>query len=328
MKTISRSTNHVRWRMLISVLIACTALFSACGREYGTGSAQNQVYTSIYPVFYLTSRVAEGGLPVKEMIPPSADPHNWEPSPKQIAELESGALFIYNGAGLEPWGDQVSDLLKNSGVPVLDLSSAFTGKLLPAGEHNHQENLETSGNQDNHYQEHHDPHFWLDPVIAKEIAGKIKNALIEADPGNKDLYEQNYAALAGDLEELHEEYSSVISRCGKKEFVVTHQAFGYLAMRYGLDQIAVMGVSPESEPSPGRLAELSHFLKEHGLDYVFTEPFSSARVAETLASETGAGVLELHPIGGLTEAQVSAGEDYLSLMRKNLEQLKVALEYE
>lgn len=309
-------------RALLIILLLCAVIFSGCSNH----SQQNdkKVYTSIYPIYYLTSRIAGEGIEVETMIPPSADPHNWEPSPRQIAELETCELFIYNGAGLEPWADKVRSLVGTNNTAVLELASLFQEQLVDSsGEHSAENSVAESG-----HSHEYDPHFWLDPVMAKEMAIAIREALIQVDPKNKDLYMENCAALEQDLDKLHEEYINTLSRCRKKEFVVTHQAFGYLAKRYGLKQISVMGISTESEPSPFRLAELSKLLKEKGINYVFTEPFTGDKVAQTLAAETGGKVLELNPLGGLTEAQIESGDDYLSIMRENLKQLKVALEYE
>lgn len=314
-------------RLLIYMLLILNAIsLAGCGSPQDQGPASRNVCASIYPVYYLTSRVAEGGIKVEEILPPSADPHNWEPSPKQMATLESSLLFIYNGAGLEPWADKVSTLVEANNGTVVDLSATFSEVLLPGEEHI--DEPPASGAGDHEDASNLDPHFWLDPVMAGEMAASIKDALIKVDPDNKDLYQKNYSRLAGDLEELHNQYSQTLANCRKKEFVVTHQAFGYLARRYGLIQLAAMGVSSESEPSPARLAELSQLLKEHNISYVFSEPFTSPRVAEALASETGAKVLELNPLGGLTEAQIKAGKDYLVIMKENLQQLKVALDHE
>lgn len=298
--------------------LSCAACSSPSTEVTGsTEGNRKQVYTSIYPVYYLTYRIAADGIDVELIMPPSADPHNWEPSPKQMAKLESCTLFIYNGAGLEPWASKVGNLAKSSDIAVLELASALEGKLLAVSkEHQH------------HHNSDYDPHFWQDPVLAKDMAADIRDALIKADPHNTNLYRQNYARLAKDLDDLHNEYETTLARCRKKEIVVTHQAFGYLAKRYNLEQIPIMGVSAESEPTPARLAELSQLLIDLNIGYVFTEPFTGPQIAQVLASETGAEILELNPIGGLTQEEMDSGADYLSLMRDNLEQLKVALEYE
>jgi len=294
--------------LLFLILLTC----SACSSEPDARS--RQVYTSVYPVYYLTDRIGAGVIDVELMMPPSADPHNWEPSPKQIAKLENCTLFIYNGAGLEPWASKIGETAKAGDIAVFEVASALRGELLTGAEDSHDSD--------------HDPHFWLDPVLAKDMASGIRDALVKADPDNENLYNQNFSRLEKDLEDLHNQYESVLARCKKKEFVVTHQAFGYLAKRYGLEQIPIMGISAESEPTPARLAELARMLEDLKINYVFAEPFTGSKVAQALASETGAKVLELNPIGGLTEEEMEAGADYLSLMQENLEQLKVALEYE
>jgi len=306
-----------KWAVIPILLVLITGLIvSGCGGSPngdGYRGGKPKVYTSIYPVYYLTSRIAGDTADVVEIVPPATDPHNWEPTPKQVAQLQSARIFIYNGAGLEAWAEKVASSLKETGVKVLELAAELDAEPL-------------EGNKE-HFQQNTDPHFWLDPVLAKQMALVIKNALVETDPENKAAYEENYLLLAKELEQLHRDYASTLSKCKKREFVVTHQAFGYLAKRYDLTQVPIMGISPECEPSPARLGELAQLLKEKNINYIFTEPLISPRVAKSLAEETGAEVLVLNPIGGLTEEQVKAGKDYLFLMRDNLEQLKVALEW-
>jgi len=283
-------------------------LFSAFGctdnQEVSSPKGKIQVYTSIYPIYYLTSRVAGNAAEVKELLPAASDPHSWEPSPKDITELQEAQVFIYTGAGLEPWAQDVADSLEGSGTKVLEILSTLY-----------------KGNSSQK-----DPHFWLDPLLAQKAAEAVKDLLVDADPNNRSAYENNYQKLASELEALHGEYTKALSQCSIKEFVVTHSAFGYLAERYGLKQISIMGISPESEPSPARLAELAEQLKDKNIKYIFTEPFISPKAAEILGEETGAKLLVLNPIGSLTKEQQKEGKDYMILMRENLEQLKVALE--
>ena len=311
--------------LLFMMVFTCAACSSppteGTGSAGDKGESSQKVYTSVYPVFYFADRISQGGIDVELLMPPSADPHNWEPSPKQMAKLESCVLFIYNGAGLEPWASKVGNIAQSSGTAVFEVASALSGQLLEASEN-------TQGESGHHHHDDYDPHFWLDPVLAKEMAAGICDALIQADPANQDLYKQNYSHLAKDLDDLHNEYKATLANCSKKEFVVSHQAFGYLANRYNLEQIPIMGIAAESEPTPTRLAELSQLIIDLNIGYVFSEPFASSQAAQALASETGVKILELNPIGGLTEQEIAAGADYISLMKNNLEQLKVALEYE
>jgi len=289
--------------MLLGIFIF-SAFGCADSQEASSQEETIQVYTSIYPLYYLTSRIAGNAAEVKELMPPASDPHSWEPSPKDIAELQETQVFIYTGAGLEPWARDTANSLQENGVKTLEIAGTL---------------FKGSSNQ-------RDPHFWLDPLLAKKAAEAIKDLLVKADPNSRTVYENNYRELAAELDALHEEYIKALSQCSRKEFVVTHSAFGYLAERYGLKQISIMGISPESEPSPARLAELAKQLKDKNIKYIFTEPFISPKAAEILGEETGAKLLVLYPIGSLTEEQIKEGKDYMDLMRENLKNLKVALE--
>ena len=154
----------------------------------------------------------------------------------------------------------------------------------------------------------------------------IKNAFVEADPANKDYYEANYEKYAAEFDALDKQFTETLSQFENRDIIVAHEAFGYLCDAYGLNQVAIEGLNSDSEPDPARMKEIVEFAKEKDIKVIFFEELVSPKVAETIAKEIGAETMVLNPIEGLTEEQLEAGEDYLSVMAQNLEALKVALQ--
>jgi len=185
---------------------------------------------------------------------------------------------------------------------------------------------EEGGNQGNSPAASVDPHIWLDPINAQTVVSNIADTLIKADPGNEATYRANSDKVRADLGTLDDQYKEGLKSCKRKEIITSHAAFAYLAKRYGLVQVPLTGLSPEAEPSPARLQEIVQFAKDHNVKYIFFETLVEPKVSEVVAKEVGAQTLVLNPIEGLTDAQVKAGADYMSIMRDNLANLKTALE--
>jgi zinc transport system substrate-binding protein len=169
------------------------------------------------------------------------------------------------------------------------------------------------------------PHVWLDPVLAQSQVAAIAAALGEADPANRAAYDENARAYRSTLSELDARFRAGLSDCARRDIVVSHASFGYLAKRYGLTQIALMGLAPESEPSPAELAAVANVARRRRVSAIYFETLVSPRLAETLAREIGARTLVLNPIEGLTAEETAAGKDYVTLMQDNLANLRVGL---
>jgi zinc transport system substrate-binding protein len=172
--------------------------------------------------------------------------------------------------------------------------------------------------------DHPDPHVWLDPVRFAAIGQAVAERLVAADPAHAAEIRDRAAALDRDLAALDEEYQKALTTCARRDIVTSHAAFGYLADRYGLNQIALTGISPDSEPGPGRMAEVADIARERGATTIFFETLVSPKIAESLANEVGAKAEVLDPIEGL--AADHGTDDYLSVMRRNLDTLVTALD--
>lgn len=173
--------------------------------------------------------------------------------------------------------------------------------------------------------ENQDPHIWLDPVLAQDQVLAIRDALIEADPDGKEIYEDNAEAFVKELKALDEEYRTTLEDAENRAFVVQHQAFGYLAERYDLEQIAIGGLSTEVEPSPSRIAEIGELVLEHNVPVIYYQQGASSSIAQTVANETGTETAVLYDLEVLSEELLANDLGYLEAMRHNLEALQVSI---
>ena len=272
-----------------------------------------KIYASFYPLYDFAKKVGGDLVDVQVVVGDGVDPHSFDPSPRLIAEMETADIFIYNGLGMEPWVEGVLENLKDKGIIIIQASKGLDiMDYHEEGEHKH-----------NHGQQ--DPHIWMDPMNTIKISEGVKEALVGMDSDNAQIYEENFIKFKGDIENLDDDFKEALRDVKNRKILVSHSAFRYLARRYDLEEIAVSGVSPHEEPSPTRLAELTKEAEKHNLKYIFFESLANPKTAETLGKEAGLEVLMLYNMEGLTKEQRQEGEDYISLMYKNLENLKKAL---
>lgn len=307
---------------LLSVLIGCTNIHA----DHPTKSEQIQgdtlmVYTSMYPLAYFAEQIGGNLVTVHNLTPTGAEPHDYEPTQKDLIQLNKSDLFIYNGAGLESWIDKIKTNIDTKQTMLVESTKnikLLTGKEEEEEEHNQH-------HTDNH-PENVDPHVWLDPILAKKQAENIKQALIQKDPEHKTIYEQNYEKLAQRLDQLDQSYRSVLSQTKSKNVLTSHAAFHYLTERYGLKQVAISGLSPDQQPSPKRLKEIIQYAKQNNIKYIFFEKLVDPKVAKVVSKEIHATALVLDSLEGLTPDEQKKGEDYFSIMMRNLQNLKTALQ--
>lgn len=287
-----------------------TVPMAACGSAGADGGAP-RVVAAAYPLQYVAERVGGDHVTVTALVPPGVDAHDLELSPRQMATLAEADLVIY----LHGFQPAVDDAVATHGANAFDVAgvvSTLGDGDEPADGHGH-----------DHGEQGVDPHVWLDPLRLATIGDEVAARLSTVDPEHAAAYADNAARLRRDLEELDAEYTRGLADCARREIVVSHAAYGYLADRYDLTQIAVSGLSPEDEPTPRRLAEAVALAREHGATTIFFETLASDRVARVVAEETGATTAVLDPIEGLAP---DSTEDYGSLMRANLAALRAALD--
>lgn len=285
-----------------------------------------KVYTTFYPLYDFAKKIGGERAEVTKLLPPGVSPHHWEPDPATITELQSADVLLYNGLGLEPWLDKVIGALDSAKLLSVNTTEGIEplrGKDVCApdvcGPKEEEKKKKAADG------ELPDPHVWLDPLLALRQAERILEALVTADPGSEEYYRNNFATIKGQFEKLDAKYRETLQGRARDKFIVTHLSFAYLAQRYGLEQVGIAGLSPQAEPTAREMTNLVKLVREYGIRYIFQEPLVSPRLAQVLASETGAGILELNPLEGLSLEEIAAGQDYFSVMRENLVQLQRAL---
>lgn len=288
--------------IIIVITIVTVGLFLFNNKDNTSNKDDRiKVITSFYPLYFFTSQIGGDKIEVFNITPSGAEPHSYEPTAKDMALIEDGDLLILNGGGLEGWEDN----LKNN---ILDKN-----KIIIVGDGII--NVEKS-----------DPHIWLSPKLAIKIVEKIEERLSYIDPTNSEYYKNNLELLEKKLFNLDLNFTEGLSNCKNKDVVTAHMAFGYLAKDYGFSQTSISGLSTEEEPSTTEMIKLSNFVRNNNIKYIFYESLMSPKLSDTIAEETGALTLVLNPIAGLTNNEKISGEDYFSLMKQNLINLKIALE--
>lgn len=305
MKLVPRRRRTPRW---VGIALACLLLSLAACSALATNSrdAGVHVVAAFYPYAYVAERVAGNHATVADLTPPGVEPHDLELTPQQVADLTDADLVIYE-AGFQPSIDTAIE--QNPPAAALDVTDVVplrdTGAPGETG-------ADSTG----------DPHLWLDPTLLIPITQRVADVLSDTDPANAESYAANAAHLVSDLKHLDAQFRTGLARCARTEVVTSHAAFGYLTNRYGLTMVPIAGLSPDVEPSPQRLAELQSLISSHGITTVFSETLGTTAYADTLAHDLGIDAAVLDPIEGL--ASDESGEDYLSLMRSNLDALRTA----
>lgn len=296
-----------------------------------------EVYTTIFPLFDFTKRIGGEFVNVTSLIPVGADTHTYEPTSKTMVEVSNSDLYIYNGVGIEGFANKIEKVLRKENVKILEASHGIELIAFDDDHDHHGHFFSTVKNKvlgffgfdvedDHHHHGEEDPHVWLDPIRAIEVARNIKEALIELKPSQKDEFEANFLLLEADLIALDELYQNTLSNLKRDTFVVSHAGYGYWTDRYGVKQVGISGVSPTNEPSIKQIQDIIDFITETNINYIIFEQNIPTNIAESVREQVGAEILWLHNLEALVQDDVTNNEDYFSLMVRNLETLKIALQ--
>ncbi len=318
--------------VLISIFLVMTLVLSSCSNNVPisnendtstTDISKLTVYASFYPIYDFTNKIAGDFIDLKLIVPAGAEPHDFELSAKTLAEMENADLIILNGLEFETWTDSLPDSLSSKIVSLGENVNPlpYEEHLHEGDSHSNEEHIEDGHSHDSEY----DPHVWLDPLRALQMSEIIYENLSDLDPENKTIYESNFNNLKGKFIDLDLEYKQLETVQNKKEIIVSHNAFSYLAERYGLEFHSISGISPESEPSLKVLSEITDLVNSEGIKVLFFEELANEKIIHTLADETGVEADVLYTIEGMTDDEIYNGEDYFSKMRLNLNKLKSAI---
>jgi zinc transport system substrate-binding protein len=317
--SVMNARRHLIRTTAAAAAVALGALsLTACGGDSVAREDTVHVVASFYPMDYLAQRIGGDHVTVTDLTPPGTEPHDLELSPKQIVQVDKADLVVYL-EGLQP---AVDEAVAQSDVPHVAEATSYTtledhGTDVDGTDHHHA-HAAHAGDADA------DPHLWLDPLRYAQVAEGVGKELADADPEHSGDYRHNTDRLVDRLHALDKEFAKGLADRRTDTFVTTHAAFGYLAERYGLHEVAVTGIDPEAGSISGaHLRELQKTVKREDVGTVFFESGASGKIAQTLAVDLGVRTAVLSP---LETVQDPKHDDYLSVMHQNLDALQTALD--
>lgn len=342
-----KSLNKSQRGLLILALVLVIAL-TGCGAKSSGSIVEGKVnvVTTFYPIYEFTKEIGGNDINAINLLPVGVEPHDWTPRSQDIINTSKAQLFLYNGAGLEGWVPNfLKGLDKESEVKAVEVSQGVDLIMTDEDDghnhggsnveeeghdHEHEDSSDESANHDSNAVAsdslYTDPHTWVSPKSALIMAKNIYESLVSVDPEHKAGYEERYNKLAERLQALDSKFEEELAKLPNQKIVVSHQAFSYLARDYGLTEYAIMGLSPDAEPRGQDLVKLAKMIKEEGIRYIFFEELVSDKLAKTLAAEASVTTMVLNPVEGLTEEQEKNGDNYFTLMEKNLQNLIMTLQ--
>lgn len=295
-------------------------LLTACNNNSQNGEETNKdqlsIITTFYPMYDFTSNIVGEEGDVKLLIPAGSEPHDYEPSAKDMTAIHDADVFVYHNENMETWVPEAANSWEKGQPNMIEGTKGIV--LLPGSEEDH--GHDHSDGDDHHHEL--DPHTWASPKMAVKEVNSIKEQLITLYPEKATAFEANAEKYLEKLAALDEEYTKELSAAKQKSFVTQHAAFGYLALDYDLTQVPIAGLTPETEPSASRLAELKEYVTDNDIQYIYFEKNANDKIAKTLADEANVQLEVLNPLESLTKDQIKAGEDYISVMKQNLNALK------
>ena len=347
-----------RWMTFVLLVSLMTLLVACNDAEEATNDSKKEtsndvlsIYTTVYPLTYFTEQIGGDAVDVQSIYPPGTDEHAFDPTQKEMMALAQADALFYIGLGLEGFVDKAKQTLKDESITFVPLGETIKEEDLHEGHahdhddhdahehseeeehdaHAHDEDEHDAHEEDAHDHDGHDhgdfdPHVWISPALSEQLAYAIKEQLIEQRPEQKEQFENNYEQLSAQLAELDANFKKMADEVPNDTFFVSHEAFGYIADRYGLEQMSVAGLNSQNEPSQKQLAELVKQAKEQNIQYVLFEQNVSSKLTEVVQKEIGAQSLTLHNLGVLTEEDIANNEDYFTLMERNIDVLREALQ--
>ncbi|MDP3267037.1 MAG: zinc ABC transporter substrate-binding protein [Sulfuricurvum sp.] len=281
-------------------------------------STNPMVIVSTFSLYEAAHEVGGDLIDVEAIVPLGSDPHMFSPNPKQVAEISTSSLFVYNGAGFETWAENMKKTLPST-THVIDMSQYVTLRVSQEDAHeNHEEHA--------HHHGANDPHYWLDIDNMIKMVKTLEVEFSKLVPVKESQFHKNATAYLSKLEALKIDYTMGLSECKNRTLITNHDAFGYLAHANNLKNISIIGLSSDEQPSAKIISEVIALVKEHGIKTIFFEEMINDNVAHTIARETGATAQPLQPLENISEDELKSHQTYESIMRANLAKLTEAME--
>jgi len=314
--TVRRSAKYMRISFKI---ITAITLFIATMSPIRVQADRLTVVASVFPLFDFAREVAGSDADVRMLLPAGVEPHSWEPKPSDIVAVSNADVFLYVSETMEPWAHNLVRAVKGKDTAFVEIMSRI--RLPQDEERAGSSNIGVEKNSTEN-----DPHFWLDLSLSAQAVEIIGRVLSQKDPENQDNFTARARAYAHRVQELDRVFVDSLQHCRTRRFVTGgHSDFGHLARRYGLIQIPLYGLSPDSEPTPAYLVSVVQTMRENNLQVVFFEEMVNPRLAKVLASETGASMEVLIPAGNITARRMEQGTTLIQIMKENLSSLREGL---
>ncbi|MGZ3596512.1 MAG: metal ABC transporter solute-binding protein, Zn/Mn family [Syntrophales bacterium] len=309
--------------LILAITVLALLLLLSCQKneKVTTEGKKLKVVATLFPLYDFAKQVGRERIEVSLLLPPGVEAHAFEPRPADIKRIQDADIFLFTNKFMEPWVGGLLKGIDTRSLTVVDTSQGIT-LLQRADKHGDEEH---GGTEDSSSA---DPHIWLDLSNAMRMVDTIASQFIAKDHRGKDFYAKNAEEYKKKLEELDKKYKNTFAHCANRVIVhAGHFAFGYLTKRYGLTYVsAYKGFSPDAEPTPKRLVEITKNVRKYGVKYIYYEELSAPRVADVIAKETGCGLLMLHGAHNVSREEMNSGITFISLMERNLENLKAGLQ--
>lgn len=300
---------HIYMKLIVTgigiLCLTVAAIFFVNSRIEPSADRRLMVSASFYPVAFLAERIGGDLVSVRTIVPPGIEPHDFDPSLRDITDMYRSRLVLLNGAGVDRWGERLEGDFTGKGVRVIVLARSVDLMSPP------------------------DPHFWLDPIAYQKSAEAVLQEFIDIDPGHASIYRANFSRFEREIVSLDTHLRELSSdQCRLNTVVVSHNAFSYLAHQYGFVVRSLAGINPEQEASAGELAEVIRFMREKHIRYILNESLGNTDMAQVIGREVPAETMTLHSIEGLSPEDLAVGKNYFTVMDENWRTLRKALECE
>lgn len=324
--------------VIIAVIIGLTFFAPKAQQKEESIVTKPIVSVSTFSLLEAATMVAGEAMDVRSIVPLGSDAHMFSPNPTQVAEISGAALFVYNGAGFETWAENLKNVLPKT-TQVLDMSQHVT--LRKSEEEHHDEHADEANHKEHAHDEHHDehaddehahhhgaydPHYWLDIDNMIKMTQTLDAEFSKLLPAKAEQFHKNATVYIAELQKLKSEYATGLAECKNRTLISNHNAFGYLTHANKLENISVIGLSSDEQPSAQTVAHVVEVVKEHGMKTIFFEELINDNVSQTIAKETGAKALPLQPLENISEDELKSHQTYLTIMRENLKKLREAME--
>lgn len=306
--------------VLLLVVGACLLFFSGSGSASvpatGETTGKLQVITSFRPITLLVLPVAGDYAQVTQLLPPGAEPHEYEPTPADAMTLARGKILFYDGPAMEPWAENLADAANPEITRVSFISAVPPGVL-----------AQMKSTNPAFPDMSQDPHLWLSPPLAEYFVSSVADQLAAADPANATGYHQNAEAFEARLKKLDHEYAIDLANCTTRTFLTSHAFLDYQAAAYNLTALSITGLSPDAEPSVRQMAEVLNESREDNVQGVLAETDEVQALSQSAATELDLPVysydtMEILPAGPENQSE----SDYVTVMEQNLGQMRQALQ--